>query len=351
MSRISHITLACIALAVIGYSANIVFNWHEPSPSVVQAANPPVMGGNAPNTPGGNQPNASQQAPVAPFGAGINTSTQSFQQTTQTVPNSAQVTTVTPNGTTTNFVRTDPLTPVTSLPQTATTVVGADGRAITTVQTNPNQFNNGFNNGFLPLAGGLYPGYGMGGGYLQGGVTTGPTLNGVVTQGANPNELGLYASSSQVSGHVFTGALGEQTTMYPADYLHRTGTLGPLSQQEAATWNRMNNNRQVYGPMSLIRGSGSDMQPTVVASKDVLVDGIPQRVSGSIIMETADAPLVSTNQFEMERSRQLAMDGALKSGIASANTVRTRSAWTRIRSGWSRAQWEKNRHSWAETHR
>lgn len=163
---------------------------------------------------------------------------------------------------------------------------------------------------------------------LQGGVSAGTT-------GAAPAGLGLHPTNSLVSGHVFTGALGEQTTMYPADFLSKTGSLGPLSQQEAAAWNKMNNNRQVYGPQSLIIGAQNEMKPTVVASKDVLVDGIPQRVSGTVIQEVDYAPDISTLSFERERAggRQIAQNSLERAGLT---TVAEKNAYVRFRSALTR---------------
>lgn len=384
MSRTSQIALAGVALVAMIYSASVIVGLQQPSSSTTAIAQNAGGGGigaggmgngggvnaggtgngggvgSSTSTPAANGAIAGPNGVTAPngFNNGFNngfsnstTSTQvnqvgttnnpaTFAQTTTNSQNSRTTTTVTPNGTFTETRRA-----VNDVPSQTTSVLTSNGQLITT-QTVPNT-NNG-----LGFGGFGFGGYGYGGGYLQGGVSSGPSLSatqGVVTQGTNPAELGLYASSSQVSGHVFTGALGEQTTMYPADYLHRTGNLGPLTQQEAQTWNRMNNNRQVYGPMSLIRGSGAELQPTVVAAKDTLVDGIPQRVSGAIVMETADAPLISTNQFEMERSRYMASRG-VNNTIAS-NGIVHRSAFTRSRSGWSRAEWKKHPLRWSDTHR
>lgn len=354
MSRISHITLTFLALTVLAYSANIVWGQAQQSTPTPTSA----------TTPSGIQ-NAQRNA----------TSANSVQQNTVSSPSSSNTATVSSSGNSlsnstfnSNFRRDAQIGPNGQQLQ-GTTVVGPNGHTRTVIIGAPNNgfvggtgFNNGFvggtgfNNGFIGNGIGLVPngitssntnnpgifanGFTNNGGMseaeynaytaslmLQGGVST--------QQGAAPSALGLYPTSSQVSGHVFTGALGEQTTMYPADFLHRTGTLGPLSQQEAAAWNKMNNNRQVYGPQSLMIGSQSEMKPTVVATKDVLVDGIPQRVSGTIIQEIGYAPEISTASFERERAygRQLTQRSLNQHGIT---TVAEKNAYVRFRSALTR---------------
>lgn len=330
MSRISHLTLAFLAFTTLAYSANIVWSKSQQSaPAPATLAAPPA--------------------------STSNTSGTGLQQTTVTSGKSLSNSTVNSN------FRRDATIGSGQQQQSANTGIAANGSTRTTAIGTPGDngsgalgFNNGFN-GFSGTGFGLVPNgvtstiNGTAGNYnqctssrmndeqyqqyrnslmLQGGVAAGPTT------GAPPASLGLYPTSNQVSGHVFTGALGEQTTMYPADFTSRTGTLGPLNQQEAAAWNKLNNNRQVYGPQSLIIGSQNEMKPTVIASRDVLVDGIPQRVSGTVIQELDYAPDISTLSFERDRAGERQMATALER--AGITTVAEKNAYVRFRSALTR---------------
>lgn len=383
MSRISHLTLAFIALTVLAYSANIVWGQAQQSaPSAAQSG--ATSGGAGTRTISNSGPiffNNSTFNRNGTSGQGFNN--QGFNQgfnnqafNNNQGPNSSGFFSQGPNSRPgfggqgfsgqgifsqgSNFQ-----TPNTAGANSGGTINGFNNGGFNNGFNNGFNrgfanggfanggfFNNGFNTGFTGLVpNGLtstntgFPGNynlatlggynGMSDGQYQQYMSSLTLQGGVSAQqmtGAAPNALGLYDTSSQISGHVFTGALGEQTTMYPADFLHRTGTLGPLTQQEAAAWNRMNNNRQVYGAQSLIIGSQSEMKPTVIASKDVLVDGIPQRVSGAVIQEVDYAPDISTAQFENERAgRQLALSPS--SGIT---TVSEKNAYVRFRSALTR---------------
>lgn len=122
---------------------------------------------------------------------------------------------------------------------------------------------------------------------------------------------GMTLSRNKV-GPVLTGALGEQTTMIPGDYFALTGTLGPhdggvsYTKEYQATMREMMNNRKIYGPLSVVRMSGGSLNPSVVATKDEIVEKIPLRVSGAIIMESPEARLIDRRFAELSGRRYTA---------------------------------------------
>jgi hypothetical protein len=82
---------------------------------------------------------------------------------------------------------------------------------------------------------------------------------------------------------------GDMTTMIPANFLPQTGVNGPADggasytpeyRKEMADYlGRV----QLMGPMSIIQSG--NLAPSVLGTKDTLVNGVPQRVSGSVVME------------------------------------------------------------------
>lgn len=81
------------------------------------------------------------------------------------------------------------------------------------------------------------------------------------------------------------------TTLIPADWLPATGVNGPFDggvsytpqyKEEIAAYL---SHYQLTGPMSVVHTGAGELRPSVLTSQDILVNGIPQRVSGSMIME------------------------------------------------------------------
>ncbi|HEY9788654.1 MAG TPA: hypothetical protein V6D17_24920 [Candidatus Obscuribacterales bacterium] len=109
-------------------------------------------------------------------------------------------------------------------------------------------------------------------------------------------QQGLMLHKSAYGYHV-TSPMGERTTMVPADFYHQTGVLGPANggnyTPEFTAGARMKmNSRQIYAPQSVVHTDAAILKPVVIGTYDTIVNGIPQRVSGCVIMERPDVDLL-----------------------------------------------------------
>lgn len=124
------------------------------------------------------------------------------------------------------------------------------------------------------------------------------------TARVSSNDMSLMKGPN---GPVLTGALGEQTTLVPSDFFLFTGALGPAdggvtyTQDYLSQMRRHMSGRQFLGPMSVVRMNHGSLKPQVMSTQDVIVEGIPQRVSGTVIMETPDARAIERRIAARER--------------------------------------------------
>lgn len=133
----------------------------------------------------------------------------------------------------------------------------------------------------------------------------------------------------------------ERTTMIPADYLEATGVLNPADRESytpefQAEMRMQMNGKQILGPMSILHTGAGYMDQSILTSQEVSVDGIPHRVSGSLVLEAPgwDDKMALRNARERQNREIAARRASQNRQIAGRQQVPVRSVAARTAPNW-----------------
>ncbi len=123
------------------------------------------------------------------------------------------------------------------------------------------------------------------------------------------------------------------TTMVPADWLPATGVNGPFDGGMSYTPQYRDqiaaylSHYQLVGPMSVVQTGAGALHPAVISSQDVIFSGVPQRVSGSLVMERPGYENIDVAQAI--RQQQIAQSRLRHKRYVATRTERYRSKVSR----------------------
>lgn len=133
----------------------------------------------------------------------------------------------------------------------------------------------------------------------------------------------------------------ERTSMIPADFLEQTGMLNPgetgqYTPEYQSEMRLQMNGKQILGPMSVLHTGAGYMDPAILTSQEVVVEGIPQRVSGSLVLEAPgwDDKMALSNRRQQQNREIAARRAAHNRQMAALQSAPVRSVAARTAPNW-----------------